>query len=354
MKGEGRKGRTRGVLGPPAAWPSGALPVRPACDGSPRLCPDPHSWEATASAARSTSRELAASVLLMAPLRNLSRRWHSGPGGVCGGDRGPPVAHRGRRGRAGSPRPRAAGGHCAWTGCVSSAGTVQTPESERVRQQRSLCARRRGRGAEGMCVSEASSDSVGQQTLPGTRRPPRLGRPMRAGVWVPGTGPTREPPEGDNNELIRPAGPLQGPGSARTFPKGQTSFLGRSSVTPSCRPAAEFRHPGQAAAAVRAPWGHTYPEGRHSLLALRCPRRPQPPPREPTLEPGKARWDWGVPPTCRAIQSEPRGPRKSAWGPTPKAQMGTPRPTQPAGSRAEMTEPTGQIGGPGGKVQLVG
>ena len=54
----------------------------------------------------------------------------------------------------------------------------------------------------------------------------RLGDPVQAGVCVPGAGPTREPRERNNEELIYPAGPFQCLGSSHTFSEGADVFQG--------------------------------------------------------------------------------------------------------------------------------
>lgn len=179
------------MLGHSAAWQSGALPAPPARAGSPWPCPDPHSWEATASAARSSPRELAALGFGMAPLRNLTAGGIPGLG-VC--------LWRGQRANDGPERAERAGRLTQAPGCPGllcvdrrgpacrRQGKVQTPERERVCQPRSLCAQCRGQGAEGVCMFEAPSDPVGWQALPGTRRPRRLG----PGRWAHTTAPGRE------------------------------------------------------------------------------------------------------------------------------------------------------------------
>lgn len=75
-----------------------------------------------------------------------------------------------------------------------------------------------GTGWRGTCISEASSD-CGWQTLPAGRRPPRPGHPVRA--LGQGKGP--------GMELIHPAGPLQGLGSAHLL-RGQSDSSGGATL----------------------------------------------------------------------------------------------------------------------------
>lgn len=132
---------------------------------------------------------------------------------------------------------------------------------------------------------------------------------------MPGTWPTPEPRDWNNEELIYPAGPLQCLGSSRTFSEGQTCFLGRNAVAQSVCQEAALRIPARLLQLRPAPLIHTLPTGRPRPWRPAAPRRHKPPARDRTREPEKTRREWDCVPTTRTgcIAGIPRSPRKPAW-----------------------------------------
>lgn len=190
---------------------------------------------------------------------------------------------------------------------------AQTAVNLRVLTNQTLRRRRATRASPSLRAAERTGlgwrPPFGAHPLrPGCRDPcdpasARPGDPVRAGVCVSGARPTPEPGEGNNKELIYPAGPLRCLGSSRTFSEGQTCFLGRNAGA-------------EAAPRIRA-----------RLLQLRPPLRRQT--QTPRLQPlGGPSHPHGTPPGSQ------RKHRATGLCVPQRATATNGSPAEPAGARA--------------------
>lgn len=114
----------------------------------------------------------------------------------------------------------------------------------------------------GICIFELILRFYGRPRLPGTWSPPRLGDPVQAGVCVPGTEPTWEPRERNNEELIYPAGPFQCLGSSRTFSEGADVFPWEECRYTIGLSRGRIKNPGEVASAAAGSFDSHTPHGQ--------------------------------------------------------------------------------------------
>ena len=140
--------------------------------------------------------------------------------------------------------------------------------------------RRRRQGRVGICISEHIFLFCGWPSLPGTRHPRvwatrcrrRLGDPVQAGVCVPGAGPTREPRERNNEELIYPAGPFQCLGSSHTFSEGADVFPWEECRYTIGLSRGHIKNPGEVASAAAGSFDSHTPHGQTQTPGSLLPR----------------------------------------------------------------------------------
>ena len=182
--------------------------------------------------------------------------------------------------------------------------SAKTPASRAANQCRQMGTRvssptrRSGtRGRTRWCLSRASGQGragVGTSEqgggTPGLSAAQRLGDPMRARSCAPGTGPTQEPRERNNEELVHPARPLRCPGSSRTFSEGRTCFPGRKGVCTIGLPRGRVKRPARFIQPRPAALIHTVPTGGPRPRCPAAPRGHKPPAWDPTREPQETQW----------------------------------------------------------------
>ena len=163
----------------------------------------------------------------------------------------------------------------------------------------------------------------------------RLGDPVQAGVCVPGAGPTREPRERNNEELIYPAGPFQCLGSSRTFSEGADVFPWEECRYTIGLSRGHIKNPGEVASAAAGSFDSHTPHGQTqtpgSLLPREGTNHPQGTPHRSQRKHGG---NAPRPQQAGAYTLSPVEPPDVCFvDPTPIVQRGTLRNTQPQGQQ---------------------
>ena len=167
---------------------------------------------------------------------------------------------------------------------------------------------------------------------------------------MPGAGPTREPRERNNEELIYPAGPFQCLGSSRTFSEGADVFPWEECRYTIGLSRGHIKNPGEVASAAAGSFDSHTPHGQTQTPGSLLPREGTNHPRgTPHRSQRKHGGDAPRPPQAGGLYPESRGAPRCLFcrSNTHCADGHTEEHTAPgpARSRAETTKPAGHVQG---------